>query len=117
MTIVRLFLAALLSATLCLSAVPATSFAASGKDTVKTEKKASTAKKSTKKKAVPKNIDINSADKDLLVMLPGIGPKTADSILKYRKANGPFSSTADLVNVKGIGKKTLAKISPYLKKV
>jgi len=73
--------------------------------------------KVTTQKVLPENLDINSADKDLLVQLPGIGPKTADAILKYRKANGEFKSLEDLTNVKGIGNKTLAKLKPYLKKI
>ncbi len=64
-----------------------------------------------------KNLDINSADKDLLVQLPGVGPKTADAILKYRKANGEFKSIEDLTNVKGIGDKKFLKLKPFLKEI
>ena len=64
-----------------------------------------------------KNLDINSADKDLLVQLPGVGPKTADAILKYREANGEFKSIDDLTNVKGIGDKKLLKLKPFLKEI
>ena len=84
-----------------------------------TAKKAET-KKSTskaKKNAVAKNIDINKADKETLTQIPGVGPKTADSILKYRKANGKFKSVNDLTKVKGIGDKSLAKMKPFLKKI
>jgi len=66
---------------------------------------------------VAKNLDINSADKDLLVQLPGVGPKTADAILKYRKENGEFKSVDDLTNVKGIGNKKLLKMKPFLKEI
>ena len=118
MGIVRIILASILSCTLCLSLLPAASFAASSASPVATAaKKTTTAKKSIDNKVVLKNIDINAADKTLLVQLPGIGPKTADAILSYRKANGSFKSVSDLMNVKGIGEKKLAKISPYLKKV
>lgn len=68
-------------------------------------------------KAVLQNLDINSADKDLLVQLPGVGPKTADAIIEYRKANGEFKKIDDLTNVKGIGNKKLLKLKPYLKKI
>lgn len=65
-------------------------------------------------KAMPKNVDINSADKEQLVALPGIGPKAAEAIMTYRKENGNFKSVEELTKVKGIGDKTLEKIRPYL---
>lgn len=88
------------------------------KAAAKTAKK-KTAKKSTKKTAknFPKNVDINRADKELLMQLPGIGPKTAEAILKYRKTNGKFKNVKDLIEVKGIGEKTLTKLKPFLKKI
>lgn len=65
-------------------------------------------------KAMPKIVNINSADKDQLVALPGIGPKTAEAIVAYRKDNGNFKSVEELTKVKGVGDKTLEKIRPYL---
>ena len=59
--------------------------------------------------------DWGTADKKMLTQIPGIGPVTADSILEYRKANGKFKSAKDLMNVKGIGEKTLKKMEPFLK--
>ncbi len=61
-------------------------------------------------------VDINTADIDQLMTVPGIGPKTAEAIIAYRKANGAFASLDDLTNVKGIGPKKLAKMKPFLKK-
>ncbi len=88
---------------------------------VKTERKTrKKAKKKTAKKITrdfPKNVDINRADKELLMQLPGIGPKTAEAILKYRKTNGKFKNIKDLTEVKGIGEKTLTKLKPFLKKI
>ncbi len=89
----------------------------------KAKKKTATrkkAKKKTEKKITrnfPKNVDINRADKELLMQLPGIGPKTAEAILKYRKTNGKFKNIKDLTEVKGIGEKTLTKLKPFLKKI
>ncbi|MBI5826392.1 MAG: helix-hairpin-helix domain-containing protein [Deltaproteobacteria bacterium] len=61
-------------------------------------------------KAVPRKvvfpgfpIDINAAVRNELMMLPGIGEKTADRILEKRQELGGFSSTEELLGVKGIG--------------
>ena len=54
-------------------------------------------------------IDINTATSAQLVELKGIGEKTAQKIIEYRKKH-KFKSVDELVNVKGIGTKTLEKI-------
>ena len=59
-------------------------------------------------------VNINTADAAQLAMLPGVGPKTAESIVSYRSTAGAFTSVDDLVKVKGIGSKTLEKLRPYL---
>ncbi|MFH0783798.1 MAG: helix-hairpin-helix domain-containing protein [Pseudomonadota bacterium] len=65
-------------------------------------------------KGIPKDVNINTADKDMLTLLPGIGPVTAEAIIAYRKANGNFKSIDELTKVKGIGDKTLVKLKPFL---
>ena len=55
-------------------------------------------------------IDINQASSQDLQALPGIGPVTAQAIVDYREANGPFESVKALVAVRGIGEATLGKI-------
>ena len=52
-------------------------------------------------------IDINTASVEELTQLNKIGPKTAERIVAYRSANGPFKSVEDLRNVKGVGDKIL----------
>jgi len=53
-------------------------------------------------------VDINTADaKTLAAELRGVGETTAEAIIAYRTANGPFKSVDDLVKVRGIGSKLL----------
>ncbi|MDO9508011.1 MAG: helix-hairpin-helix domain-containing protein [Thermovirgaceae bacterium] len=55
-------------------------------------------------------IDINRADSSALDSLPGIGPKTAQEIIRFREERGKFSSVEDLLSVKGIGPAKLSAI-------
>lgn len=110
MKILNLCIALVFVLSVCFTTAPDNSYAASKEVTSKTEKVTTSSKK-----AVSKPININTADKETLTQLPGVGPKTADAILKYRKANGKFKSPNDLLNVKGIGEKTLKKMKPLLK--
>ena len=67
---------------------------------------------------VEKNsIDINRANNKELEKLPRIGPAMAIRIIEYRETNGFFKSLDELTNVKGIGKKTLNLIKPYLREI
>jgi competence protein ComEA len=59
-------------------------------------------------------ININRANLAQLQTLYGIGPTKAQEILKYRKAHGEFKSVDELVNVKGIGPKTLQKLKSHV---
>jgi len=55
-------------------------------------------------------ININTADADTLAAeLTGIGATKAAAIVAYRESHGLFKSLDDLVNIKGIGAKTLEK--------
>lgn len=60
-------------------------------------------------------IDINQASAKELEALPGIGPVLARLIIEERNRVGRFSSVEDLLRVKGIGKKKLAKIKDKIK--
>lgn len=51
-------------------------------------------------------ININTADEQELLALPGIGEKKASQIVSYRTENGSFATVEDLMEVSGIGQKT-----------
>ena len=59
-------------------------------------------------------VNLNTATKDQLQSLDGIGPKKADAIIAYRKKNGSFKTVDDLVNVPGFGEKSVANIRSEL---
>jgi len=55
-------------------------------------------------------INVNTADAELLVELPGIGPSRAEAIIEEREANGPFENADDLARVSGIGTATVDRM-------
>jgi len=59
-------------------------------------------------------VNINTADATQLAYLPRVGAKAAQRIVDYRKEHGPFHKTTDLMQVKGIGEKSLARLAPYI---
>src|SRR5699024_3287764 len=52
-------------------------------------------------------IRINFASQEEVEQLQGIGPSKASAIIQYREENGPFQTIEDLLNVSGVGEKTL----------
>lgn len=68
------------------------------------------------KKTLPaeKSINLNTAKFEELVNLPGIGEKTAQNIIEYRKQHKRFGNINELLSVKGIGEAKLAKIKKYI---
>jgi len=59
-------------------------------------------------------ISINRSTSQELENIPGIGPVTARRIVDFRNQSGPFRSLESLMEVQGIGSKTLEKIKPYI---
>jgi len=55
-------------------------------------------------------LDLNTATADALDALPGIGPITAQKIIAYRTAHGPFHAVTELQGVPGIGPAKLAQL-------
>lgn len=69
---------------------------------------------SAKKDIQEKSINLNTATKEDLMNIKGIGLKTAGNIIEYRENNGKFSSLMDLMKIKGIGPVKYQKFSKYL---
>lgn len=60
------------------------------------------------------SININTADKDALVTLTGIGEVKAQAIIDYRATYGPYASIEDIQNVSGIGPATYDSIKDHI---
>jgi competence protein ComEA len=59
-------------------------------------------------------VNLNTATLEQLDGLPGVGPVTAQKILDWRTAHGSFTAIDELLEVDGIGEKTLADMAPRL---
>jgi competence protein ComEA len=65
-------------------------------------------------KAAPTGkINLNSATVEQLTAVPGVGKTLAARIVEHRQKEGSFKSVSELMNVKGVGEKNLAKIQGY----
>ncbi|ANB61945.1 helix-hairpin-helix domain-containing protein [Anoxybacteroides amylolyticum] len=59
-------------------------------------------------------IDINRATVEEIQKIQGIGPTKAAAIIAYRQEHGPFRKVEDLLNVSGIGEKSLEKMKEQI---
>ncbi len=59
-------------------------------------------------------VNLNTATKEDLDSVKGIGPVKAQAIIEYRQKNGHFKSVDDLKNVKGFGEKSVEKMRSEL---
>ena len=59
-------------------------------------------------------VSLNSATKEELMTLPGIGESKANLIFEYRENNNGFKTIEEIMNVKGIGKSMYEKIKGYI---
>ncbi len=60
-------------------------------------------------------VDVNTASKQLLTYVSGLGPGLAGNIVKFRDENGPFSSRQQLKKVKGLGPKAFEQAAGFLR--
>ena len=59
-------------------------------------------------------IDLNTAGMSKLMTLPGVGPRRAQEIIRHRLLHG-FRRPADLMLIKGIGRRTYFKLRPLVR--
>lgn len=99
-----------------LLSVPSLALAAPQKTEDKAPKPAASQKKpeGKKKATAEKSVVLNKATQEQLQTLPGIGAATAERILAFRKDKGKFTDISQLLEIKGIGEKKLAKIRPLV---
>lgn len=67
-----------------------------------------------KEKAPVRPVNLNTATQTELMQLPHIGARTAERILAFRKEHGGFQRPEELMNVKGVGEKSFARLKPHL---
>lgn len=60
-------------------------------------------------------VNVNTASRQLLSYVSGIGPTLAGNIVKYRDENGPYASRADLMKVSRMGEKAFMQCAGFLR--
>jgi competence ComEA-like helix-hairpin-helix protein len=58
-------------------------------------------------------LDLNIATAAQLAQVPGIGPTTAQAIVRFRQKSGPFRRVEDLLAIRGISQQKLERLKPY----
>jgi competence protein ComEA len=59
-------------------------------------------------------VDINSASAEELALIPGIGTKTAEAIVNYRRIHNRVKALHELGSLPGLGEKKLQALLPYV---
>lgn len=60
-------------------------------------------------------INLNTADKEALMTLPGIGETKADAIIQYRETQGGFTSIEEIKNISGVKEAVFSKIKDLIR--
>lgn len=60
-------------------------------------------------------VEVNTASKQLLTYVSGLGPQLAGNIVEYRNANGPFKTRSDLKKIPKLGPKTFEQAAGFLR--
>ena len=60
-------------------------------------------------------VNVNTATVDELERLPHIGRKTAEEIVEFREANGPFRRVEHLMQIRGISEERFLTLRPFIK--
>jgi uncharacterized protein len=60
-------------------------------------------------------VEINTASKQILAYVSGVGPALAEKIISHRNQNGPFSSRRNIKDVSGLGDKTFEQCAGFLR--
>lgn len=116
-------IAILMAFAFLISATPMLAASSDNKEsTKKTTSSKNTKSKDIKKKSSAKkdptsfkgSVNINTATKEQLMHLPGIGEVKAQSIITARKKNGKFKNLDDVLKTKGIGESHVIKIKDYI---
>jgi uncharacterized protein len=60
-------------------------------------------------------VEVNTASKQLLTYVSGLGPQLAQNIVEYRNANGPFTSRMQLKQIPRLGEKAFEQAAGFLR--
>jgi competence protein ComEA len=63
---------------------------------------------------MPQKVNLNTAEKWLLMALPGVGDAKAAAIIDYRTVHGPFVNILELVKVPGFGQATYDSLKDFI---
>lgn len=80
----------------------------------KNETEASNISSNSDSKSNSKLVNLNTASKEELMTLPGVGESKANAIISYREMNGNFKSIEGIMNITGIKEGLFNKIKDYI---
>ncbi len=60
-------------------------------------------------------VELNTASKQLLTYVSGMGPQLAEKVIKHRDTHGPFKTRKELKDVSGLGEKTFEQCAGFLR--